>query len=106
MNKFEEVIREIERHHQIGVISHVNPDGDNIGSVLSLVHALKSLGKDAFPILTDKVPSNMMFLKGVESFREVDSPPELLIVVDCSDEERLGLKSDFPSRAQVSINID
>lgn len=106
MSRFEAIIREIERHHRIGIISHVNPDGDNIGSVLSLVHALKSLGKDAFPIQTDKIPSNMMFLDGTNLFEEADSPPELLIVLDCSDEKRLGSKSNFPMDATVCINID
>lgn len=108
MNKecFNTVIEEIQRHHRIAVISHVNPDGDNIGSVLSLVHALKTLGKDAFPIQTDKIPSNMMFLEGSDLFREADAPPDLLIVVDCSDEKRLGNKEDFPKIAKVTINID
>lgn len=55
----------IEKHDKIVLTCHMRPDGDAIGSVLGLWHVLKSMGKDAYVVVPDRVPRSLMFLPGV-----------------------------------------
>ena len=41
---------EILKAKRIGLSSHTSPDGDAIGSTLSLLNALRYIGKDAYVI--------------------------------------------------------
>ena len=44
------------------VTSHISPDGDNIGSTLSMYYALNKLGKNVYYVLDDNPPQNLKFL--------------------------------------------
>ncbi len=46
------------------ITTHVNPDGDAIGSVLALSQALKFLGKEVEIIIDSTVPHFLLFLEG------------------------------------------
>ncbi len=48
------------------VTSHVNPDGDAIGSLLAATALLKGLRIRAFPVLQDGVPRRYRFLPGAD----------------------------------------
>ena len=75
----------------IGITSHIRPDGDAIGAVLGLGLALQAAGKTVEMVLKSGVSKTFKHLEGVElikhSFKE---DCDLLIVLDCSDEERTG----------------
>ena len=47
------------------ITTHVNPDGDAIGSQISLGASLEGIGKDVFLINEDGCPDNLKFLKGL-----------------------------------------
>ncbi|MBW1645200.1 MAG: bifunctional oligoribonuclease/PAP phosphatase NrnA [Deltaproteobacteria bacterium] len=73
--------------------THVNPDGDAVGSCLALAATLEKLGKRVVVYDQDPVPYMFRFLPGAEIFR--DRLPEgetfdLLILLDCSDPARSG----------------
>ena len=71
---FKEVIREIEKANKIYITGHINPDGDSIGSVFGLYFALKKIGKDVLPILSNysSVFSFMPNISdGVESVKRI-----------------------------------
>lgn len=102
-----EAIQLINNTDNICIASHVNPDGDNIGSILALGHALKKLGKNINIIKTDEVPSDYLFLPNVDFIKEYDADEiELLIVLDCSDIERLGASKQMISKSKKVVNID
>ena len=42
--------------------SHIDPDGDGIGGILGLYHALKNLGKDVRMVLSGAVGERYLFL--------------------------------------------
>ena len=42
----------IDEANTIGVVSHVNPDGDNLGSSLGFARALRNYGKDTEVVLS------------------------------------------------------
>lgn len=44
---FERIIQRIENAEKVGIFSHINPDGDAMGSSYSLKLALEKLGKKA-----------------------------------------------------------
>jgi len=77
---------------KILIASHENPDGDTIGSALSLYLALKKLGKDVTVGCKDRVPYFLEFLPASRDFIRLPTQEEfdLCIVVDASSVKRLG----------------
>ena len=88
----------------IGVISHERPDGDAVGSLLGLSMALAQAGKQVAPVLVDGLPARYRFLPGsAEILRQFPRGVDLLVTVDCSELDRLGLParaSDSPGAGQ------
>lgn len=86
-----EVIREAG---SVAICSHVNPDGDTVGSALAMRLALLKLGKEVAVFCQDKVPDNLMFLAGAAEIRKPaengNRRYDLLLTVDISDEKRMG----------------
>lgn len=74
------------------ILTHVSPDGDAIGSMLGLGHALTLWGKTVTMAVDDGVPPYLAFLPGAALVRAdlAGVSADLVIVVDCSDERRVG----------------
>lgn len=97
--KCAEIIRESKK---IAVTSHVNPDGDAVGSALAMGHFLKSLGKDVFVALHSPVPENFLFLDGSKDIRLYEAErdesgfleADAIFVVDLNDTKRLKAVGD------------
>jgi phosphoesterase RecJ-like protein len=89
----------IQNHQRFLITTHVNPDGDGIGSELGLMRFLRGLGKDAVVLNATPTPRNYQFLdrqNEILLFRP-DSPPpaeltkaEAIFILDISKWERLG----------------
>lgn len=104
---FNNVITEIEKAKSIYLASHVQPDGDNIGSLLALGLALKKMNKNVFMLKTDNIPKDFLFLPNIDLIKEYDeSDIDLFIALDSSDEERLGSNKELLQKANNIINID
>ena len=56
---------EIVRYQRVVIVSHVDPDGDTIGSSLGLAWALRALGLDVVLVCQDPIPDEVAFLPGV-----------------------------------------
>ncbi len=76
----------------IAVLTHLSPDGDAIGSMLGMTHALQALGKHVTPLVDGGLPERFAFLPGSELIRDdaADIEPDLIVSTDASDLERLG----------------
>jgi bifunctional oligoribonuclease and PAP phosphatase NrnA len=96
---------ELQRASSILLVSHVRPDGDAIGSVMALSHALEAVGKKTQVVLQDGVPSSLKYLDGTRKVKNrVEDSFDLLISLDCSDFERVG---DILDENRIpDINID
>ena len=71
--------------------THIHPDGDAIGSLLGLGRALQDAGKEVHMVLDDNIPPNLKFLPGCDQiYRQLEGSFDVVLVVDCSDLERLG----------------
>lgn len=80
---------------RILLFSHVNPDGDAIGSLLGLYHALRACGKTPLPIISSPAPSYTLGLPGAETLQcytpGTDLPEaDLIWLVDTAALERVG----------------
>lgn len=99
---------EILKSKKIGLSFHTSPDGDAIGSVLSLLKALRSIGKEAYIISRDVIPDNLSFLSLSEEIDgntlEPDSNTDLVIVMDCGNVERIS--ANLEKYSGKIINID
>lgn len=95
----------IATSQRIVVASHIRPDGDAVGSLLGLGHALRLAGKQVQLVLADGVPENFHHLSGWDSVQPIiQDRVDLIIAVDASDVERLG--KILVGYGEVNINID
>ncbi|NLI98000.1 bifunctional oligoribonuclease/PAP phosphatase NrnA [bacterium] len=99
-----EILERIRSGNSFWVATHIDPDGDAIGSVLLVGRLLRHLGKKYAIYLCDPVPHKFEFLAGVEEItnKEPDFKPDTFITVDLPDLVRLGYT---PPQSQI-INID
>ena len=108
---FAQISRAIEDHDSFAVVSHVRPDGDAIGSILALGHALEQLGKKVRYLNNDGCPESLAFLPGSEKV-EVSSEVGVLdidvaITLDTAAHARIGEGSLAAiEKAKLLINID
>lgn len=86
--------------------THIRPDGDAIGSVLSFGLALRNIGKNVTILLAEGVPQNfnnppknLTIVKSINPSDEYD----LIASVDASDKERLG---EFFIGKNIDLQID
>jgi phosphoesterase RecJ-like protein len=85
---------------RICITTHVNPDGDGLGSEAGLVHLLRSQGIDAVVTNPSHTPDRYHFLfkdlPGVDRSHEAVKElrrADLILVLDISDVGRLGMLS-------------
>jgi len=57
-----EITRTIEDSSRLFLTTHMNPDGDAIGSLLALNCLFAGSGKDVTAFIADPIPSNFRFL--------------------------------------------
>ena len=99
----------LRQHDRFLVVTHENPDGDALGSLLAVTIALQRLGKDAVMYLPGKTPLPaeyaFMPLEGVVREPPADSAERVLLAVDCAKEDRIGDAAAI-SRAPLVIDID
>ncbi len=105
-----EISREILKHRRFLITTHVEPDGDAVGSALSMYHALRARGKEAVICIADSVPDVYCFLPGARDIlREVPSEfkADALVVLDCSELNRAGeIVSQAWAPSMTVFNID
>ena len=62
MNKYKKVIKELKKHNNFLITSHVSPEGDSLGSQLAFAYLLKALGKKACIVNAQKPGHRYSFL--------------------------------------------
>ena len=102
--KFKEQLKDA---NSIALISHLDPDGDNLGSLTALSKSLLNLGKKVYPIEFDKIPENLKFLPNLGLLSDnTDINIDMIICLDCANYERLGQIDELFNKAKFRINID
>lgn len=100
---------------RVVVPTHQNVDADGMASPLALMHALKPMGIEIVPVVSDgSLPRSLLFLPGIKQALRYGIDPlpdfDLICMLDCSDRRRLAsFYSDDPGRIEGDypiINID
>lgn len=106
-----QIANRIKQAKSVAIFAHMRPDGDALGSAMALACALDFLKTPYQVCVETEIPANLAF---VEAFRNVLKAPtqeyDLLITVDCSEEQRLGVLADTfmtAKRKKIdTVNID
>ena len=105
---FQRVKEAVEKGKKFIVATHVDPDGDALGSAFALGLALTGMGKEAAVYLRGKAPYRYEFLPKPPVI--VDELPsagyDVAVVVDCGDLQRVGDGSEALKACDYLINVD
>src|SRR5436305_6674448 len=100
----------LREHDRFLVVTHENPDGDALGSLLATTVALRSLGKEAEMFLAGDapLPREYAFMQLDDLRRDLpeDIVERVLVAVDCAKEERISPDPASVVRAKLVLDID
>ncbi len=99
---------EINNASKILIGTHLNPDGDALGSALGLALYLESLGKTVEVLCHHDAPKNLRFLPTVNRVRQIPlhTDHDLGIIVDLESFERLGTTAPYFEAMKRLVVID
>ena len=107
MISLSEIAKKLAKSKSVAIFCHVRPDGDTIGSALSLKKAIQTLGVRAEVFCDDLVPSRFLFLNECKTIKsDLDGEYDTLVAIDCADISRLGRFSDYYLSHKNTFNID
>ncbi len=105
-----QVLEEIASSESLFLTTHVNPDGDAIGSLLGMWHLVRALGKTNSAMAVEgTVPKVYSSLPGAKRIlnEDADAPSfDTLVILDCSSFDRIGAIGDWIEPATKVIVID
>jgi bifunctional oligoribonuclease and PAP phosphatase NrnA len=105
---FQKIKEAVGRGNRFLVATHVDPDGDALGTAFALYFGLRSMGKDVSVFLGGAVPYQYKFLPAPGNI--VQEIPEdgydTAIVVDCGDLSRVGDGNEILKGMNCLINVD
>lgn len=99
LQDFSNLMDLIKKTDKVLLFTHLNPDGDALGSLLSMNIGLRSLGIETHAIIIDKVSHDLDFLPQVSELELLDdfikdkhvlTEDTLAIALDVADKFRLG----------------
>jgi phosphoesterase RecJ-like protein len=101
----------IKAARRVVLATHAEPDGDAVGSVLALAHALRAQGGEAAAWPVNPAPSRYRFLPGFDELAagEVPAPRDgdVVVALDSADATRLPAALEAFTRAgAVLVNVD
>ena len=112
MNNFDEISKVLQNNNNFLITSHVNLDGDGIGSELAFYFILKKLNKNPIILNQDRLPKIYDFLPGSDKVHYLEDnciDPKSIdvgIVLDCSNVKRIGKTYEIFKNIKTIINID
>jgi bifunctional oligoribonuclease and PAP phosphatase NrnA len=98
----EEMAAYLEARDRYVILSHDGPDADGLGAAYALCLALRALGKEAVPVVADRITPKFRFIDQRDLFRSLKDGPALPfdakdsvpVVVDTHDLDYLGAASE------------
>ncbi|MDO8602311.1 MAG: bifunctional oligoribonuclease/PAP phosphatase NrnA [Candidatus Omnitrophota bacterium] len=99
----------IKKFNKFLITSHINPEGDAVGSQVAMAFLLRKLGKEAFMLDDSPVPGSLQFIKGTEEISKEmphDFDYQAVIILDSPDLARIGRINEYIKKDAVIINID
>src|SRR5262245_21640323 len=110
MSDLRAVADALREHDRFLLVTHENPDGDALGSILGMKLVLDRLGKDSAMYLSGQAPLpaeyRFMNLEELQRVLPADAGERVLFALDCANESRLGEGQAALESASVVINVD
>ncbi|NMA04104.1 MAG: bifunctional oligoribonuclease/PAP phosphatase NrnA, partial [Clostridiales bacterium] len=109
MNELRKIV---SNSNSIAITSHVDPDGDSIGSILALWLALKQKhkNKNTKVFINEALPDRYNFLpqsKHIKRYEDIKEKKfDLFFALDCGNKARLGQSIEAMEKSNVVVNID
>jgi phosphoesterase RecJ-like protein len=110
-NPPETLVEAVVSHRRFLVTSHLNPDGDAIGTSLALARILRAMGKEAAVWLRDPMPPAYRPMPGAAGVHGGAEPPagfpsgfDLCVVLECPTLDRSGLEALLPRLPLLNID--
>ena len=104
------VAETLRAHDRFLVVTHENPDGDALGSLVATTVALRQLGKDVEMFLSGSsaIPQEYSFMQLDGVLRELpaDVAERVLVAVDCAKADRIGPDPAPVEQTKLVIDID
>jgi len=104
------VVAALRSNEEFLVLTHENPDGDALGSMLGAALGLRELGKDVVMHLSGDapLPGEYGFLPFDELRRDLpeDVEDRVVLALDCANERRVGPDPGVLERGRFVINVD
>lgn len=90
-----EIAATLAQAERILILSHINPDGDAIGSMLGIWHVLRDMGKTPIALASSGLPTMARVLPGIDQVQVYEPGMELpasdlIWMVDTANLERVG----------------
>ncbi len=104
-----QIIQQLKNSRSVLIASHVNPDGDAIGSLLAMGLALDALNIKATLYNESDIPAVYQFMPEIKRIQNQISRVhayETAIILDCSNLDRIGRATDIVTQIPMVINID
>ena len=110
-DKFKKLHQLIKKSKTAALVGHIRPDGDCIGSCIAMKLALQQLGYSNVDVYIDgSISSNFWYMQRsadiITSMPEEPVKYDLLITLDCADENRLGIFTKLRSQSKSVVCID
>jgi phosphoesterase RecJ-like protein len=110
MSDLQGIAGALRDHDRFLVVTHENPDGDALGSLLATTLALRQLGKDVDMLLLGAAPLpreyHFLALDGLLRELPGDVETRVLVAVDCAKADRIGPDVSVFERARLVLDID
>ncbi len=85
-----QILNLVQESQRVLMVSHKDADGDTLGSALAMCDVIRAMGKTATLRCPPPVPEVYSFLPGYEIVnQEEGGPPDLILVMDASNLDRL-----------------
>ena len=111
--EIQHLLNSLPQKTPIVIASHLNIDGDGLGSMISLYLLLIQKKFDPIMVYDDTIPYFYHFLPNLKDIYPLTHPklkqiPEntVFFAVDCSNTQRLGRLNDIREKCSLVVNID
>lgn len=99
--------QKIDEANSICILSHINPDGDSLGSSVALKLMLEKMGKEVAVFNEDDIHPNFSFLNTKENINvSARTKFDLCFILDVNELHRVAKGDIYFDNCAYSINID
>jgi phosphoesterase RecJ-like protein len=104
-----QIIQQLTNSRSVLIASHLNPDGDALGSLLALGLAMEALNIKTTLYNESDIPAVYRFLPEIDRIQDQISRVhayETAVILDCSSLDRMGRATEIVTQIPMVINID